>query len=209
MSLPDMRKLGGRIRSDIDDGCRLQFNFRFPGACYHFKMSSVRRTYCDHAAAEPTEAQGVPAQSRSYRGQSQARPPRPGQPRILCRSPVVLGHPPPPGTVWAVTPERCSWLGDGRGAAHHPTTCRRRPRRRVALPQMSGVVGGSGARTQTSDFPPSPPHGTHKPTTEILQHTTKSIFCQSGKKKKTAILLIHSYQVVIIVLAVVLFLFGN
>lgn len=149
MSLPDMRKLGGRIRSDIDDGCRLQFNFRFPGACYHFKMSSVRRTYCDHAAAEPTEAQGVPAQSRSYRGQSQARPPRPGQPRILCRSPVVLGHPPPPGDSLGCHAREVQLAGRRQGRCSPPYNVQEAPPTEGC--SASNVGGCGGVRSKDTD----------------------------------------------------------
>ena len=43
----------------------------------------------------------------------------------------------------------------------------------------------------------------HKLITKSLQHTKKYIFCQS--EKKFAIILIHSHQVAILVLAVVIF----
>ena len=51
---------------------------------------------------------------------------------------------------------------------------------------------------------PFPFHGTRKQVTNILQHTTKYIFYQLDKKKK-GIILIHSHQMAIVGLAVVIF----
>ena len=47
----------------------------------------------------------------------------------------------------------------------------------------------------------------HKLITKILRHTKKYVFCQSDKK--IGIILIHSHWMVIVVLAVVFFIFDS
>ena len=59
-----------------------------------------------------------------------------------------------------------------------------------------------------SDFQPVPSHSTHKPITKILQHTKKEIFF-ADLTEKTGVILIHSHQKTIVVLAVVIVLFDS
>ena len=56
------------------------------------------------------------------------------------------------------------------------------------------------------NFQPFSSHGTPKLITKLLRHTKKCIFCQSNK---IGIILIHSQQTTIVLLAVVMFLYDN
>lgn len=64
--------------------------------------------------------------------------------------------------------------------------------------ECAGSAGNSGQGFQPFSF-----HGTHKPITKILQHTKKYVFADLTRKK-IGLILIHSYQIAVVVLAAVI-----